>query len=66
MLPPLSARLMEAPMSHPKRRKSDIDADRNRRRIFWFIIGVILLTIAFLIVLLASPAPATLMGGILL
>lgn len=52
-------------MSHPKRRRSDHDSDRTQRRIFWFVIGVILLTIAFLIVLLASPGAAILLGGIL-
>lgn len=43
-------------MSHPKRRRSDHDSARTRRRIFWFVIGIVLLTIAFLIVLLADPS----------
>jgi FtsZ-binding cell division protein ZapB len=39
-------------MSHPKRRRGD-QAARTRRRLFWLIVGIILLTIAFLIQSLA-------------
>ena len=52
-------------MSHPNRRRTDRDSARTRRRIFWLLIGIILLTIAFLIQSLAIGGTGLLILGVI-